>query len=149
MIRRLDENDVSALLEIENLCFSHPYNHEQYLYELNDNPCAYLYGYFIDNQLVGFIDYWITFDCAQLCKIATHPDFQNRGIGKEMMEFMYKDAIKQDCENVLLEVRVSNEKAIDFYHHEDFLDINIRSKYYSEPVEDAIVMGKILVGIDL
>lgn len=146
MIRRLTAMDVEAVLDIEKDCFKMPYNAEQYLYEFEDNPCAYIYGYYKEDQLIGFIDYWITFDCAQLCKIAVVESERNKGIASELMEYMCKDAGKHGCESVLLEVRASNDTAKSFYEKFDFMEVNVRKKYYDNPVEDAIIMGKVLVG---
>lgn len=147
MIKRLTSDELASIMEIETSCLQNPYTQEQFAYELSDNPCAFIYGYYVEDKLVGLIDYWITFDCVQLCKIAVLKDYRKQGIGHKLMEFMYEQAKKEGCEHVLLEVRKSNEVAQAFYEKQDFLVINERKNYYDNPREDALVMGKILVGV--
>lgn len=147
MIKRLTLLDLSDLMNVEKDCFEDPYQAKQYEYELADNPCAYLYGYYKDDNLIGFIDYWVTFDTTQLCKIGVLEAYRQQQIATELMDFMYEEAIKENCETILLEVRASNQIARSFYEREGFLEINVRKDYYSNPSEDAIVMGKILVGM--
>lgn len=146
MIKKLTIEDIDDILKIENEAFLHPYNKEQFAYELEDNPCAMIYGYYEEDKLIGVIDFWITFDCCQLCKIAIDKAYRRKGIATKLMNFMYEKSKKEQCENVLLEVRMSNKSAIAFYKKEGFISLNTRDKYYDNPVEDALVMGKVIVG---
>jgi ribosomal-protein-alanine N-acetyltransferase len=51
--------------------------------------------------------------------------------------------LNQGCQEVFLEVRVSNFPAQNLYRSLDFTAIGIRTKYYSDG-EDAIIMKKII-----
>lgn len=146
MIRKMQKADMEAVLQIEHECFLDPYTEVQYTYELEDNPCAYIYVMEEDGKIVGFIDFWITFESCQLCKIAVTSTLQEQGKGYDLMAFMVDYAQQEGCETILLEVRKSNEKAIRFYQNLEFIEINERKQYYRNPVEDAIVFGKILIG---
>ena len=42
--------------------------------------------------------------------------------------------------NIFLEVRESNQTAINFYKKNKFKEISIRKNYYSKPTENAIIM---------
>ena len=42
--------------------------------------------------------------------------------------------------DIFLEVRESNQVAINFYKKNNFKQISIRKGYYSDPTEDAIIM---------
>ncbi|MDF9824476.1 ribosomal-protein-alanine N-acetyltransferase [Breznakia sp. PF5-3] len=146
MIRKATMEDLDIILEIEKENFPFPYTRKQYEYEIEANPCAYLYVLEECDEVIGYIDYWITFDSCQLCKIAVTKECQRSGYGKEMLEFMFKDALSKACETAFLEVRVSNKKAISFYETFDFLEVNRRKDYYRDPKEDGIILGKVLVG---
>lgn len=147
MIRRMEMSDLDTIVEIEKECFKSLYQKEQYAYELEDNPCAKLFVIEEDGVIAGYIDYWITFESCQLTKIAVAKNYRGKGYAKAMMEYMIEDAIKEKCEAILLEVRVSNEKAIALYESYDFIEINVRKGYYTDNNEDAIVMGKVIGGL--
>lgn len=139
--------DLDRVLEIEQASFSSTYNREQYLYELEENPCAKLFVIEEENKIVGFIDYWITFENCQLSKIAVDLHERKKGYAKQLMDFMIKDAITQMCEIVSLEVRESNLTAQKLYESYGFLEVNRRKGYYSDNQETAIVMVKPIGGL--
>lgn len=145
MILEMQIDDVKEVVRIEKDNFTLPYEEKQYLYEIEDNLCAQLYVLKEEDVIVGYIDFWITFESCQLCKIAVDKNAQGKGYGKQLMEFMF-DKVKDECETIFLEVRESNQRARAFYEGFDFWEINVRKNYYSDPSEDGIIMGKILVG---
>lgn len=145
MIEKMTINDLPEVLAIECSVFSSPYTLENYTYEIEDSPVANLYVYKDNGKVIGYIDYWITFDSAQLCKIAINPVYQRKGIGEKLMEFMFEH-LDEEVEHVFLEVRDSNAKAISFYEKLGFIEIDIRKNYYKDPTEDARIMGVMLVG---
>lgn len=147
MIRKMVVEDLEQVDVIEHSCFTSTYNKEQYLYELEDNPCAHLYVLETEGKVVGYIDYWITFDSCQLTKLAVDEQFRRLGYASLLMEHMIDDAIQQECEAILLEVRVSSKEAQTFYEQFEFLQINVRKGYYTDNQEDAIVMGKVIGGL--
>lgn len=145
MISEMQLDDVKEVVRIEKDNFTLPYEEKQYLYEIEDNLCAQLYVLKEEDVIVGYIDFWVTFESCQLCKIAVDKNYQGKGYGKQLMEFMF-DKVKDECETIFLEVRESNQRARAFYEGFDFWEINVRKNYYSDPIEDGIIMGKILVG---
>ncbi len=147
MIRRMEISDLDRIVEIEKECFTSLYKKEQYEYELEDNPCAKLFVYVEDDIIVGFIDYWITFESCQLTKLAVASAYRKQGYASALMEYMIEDAIKEKCEAILLEVRKSNQAAIALYDSYEFLEIGERKGYYSDNHEDALVMGKVIGGL--
>ncbi len=147
MIRKMSVDDLTRVIEIENESFTSVYKKEQYEYELEDNPCAHLFVIEKEDTIVGFIDFWITFESCQLTKIAIASAYRGLGYACELMEFMFAFAEEQDCEAVILEVRESNLIAQSLYESYDFIEINRRERYYTDNNETAIVMGKPLKGV--
>lgn len=147
MIREMKESDFSHVEKIENECFVDPYKMEQYLYELHDNPVAKLFVLEIENEIVGFIDYWVTFDACQLTKLAIAKKHRQKGYGSTLIDYMVNNAIEEDCEAIFLEVRESNISAQNLYEKHDFMEMNIRKNYYSDNHENARVMGKVIGGL--
>ena len=143
----MNVDDLERVIEIENESFTSVYNKEQYAYELEDNPCAHLYVIEQEDKIVGYIDFWITFESCQLTKIAVAPKHRGLGYACELLEFMFQFAQNESCEAVILEVRESNLIAQSLYESYDFIEINRRERYYSDNNETAIVMGKPLEGV--
>ncbi len=147
MIRKMEVDDIATITQIDVDCFSDVYKEEHFVYELQDNPCAFLYVLQEGSEIVGYIDYWITFDCCQLVRIAVRKDMQKKGYAHMLMKHMEMDAIAQECESILLEVRRSNEVAQALYRSHDYFHISVRKGYYSDNNEDAMVMGKAIGGL--
>ncbi len=141
IIRKMNLEDLAHVINIEYQCFKSKYTQKEFENELLDNPFAKLYVLEVNGDIVGYIDFWITFETAQLCKIAINPINQNKGYSKLLLDSMHDECIREGCEVITLEVRVSNHKAISLYEHYDYVKANIRKNYY-EDGEDAYLMVK-------
>lgn len=142
----MQEKDVEHILKLENVAFHNPWNEEQIRYELMDNEYAFQYVLEEDENCIGFIDFWITFDSASLAKVAIFPMYRKQGYARKLMNFMIAECEQAMCENITLEVRVSNTSAIALYETLGFININIKKQYYDNG-EDALYMMKPLGGI--
>ena len=58
------------------------------------------------------------------------------------MEVLVTDASKRGVTAITLEVRVSNQPAISLYERFGFLKEAVRKRYYTNPVEDALLMWR-------
>ena len=83
---------------------------------------------------------------CEIYNIAVKKHFQKQGIGYALLNQTVLCAREYDCQSIWLEVRQSNEKAIDFYEKNDFRRMYERKKFYSNPIENAIVMKRDLGG---
>ncbi|MEG0958986.1 MAG: ribosomal protein S18-alanine N-acetyltransferase [Erysipelotrichaceae bacterium] len=144
MLEKMQVSDLNEVLELENEVLHSRWSYDQFLYELEQNEFANLFVIRKQGELVGFIDYWITFEVCQLASIAVKEKFQRFGYASKMMLEMEKCVSHYQCESIQLEVRVSNLKAIEFYKKNGYFKINIRKNYYGDTHEDAIVMAKAL-----
>ena len=140
-VRDMLNADLDRVMEIENLCFKAPWQRYDLYREINDNKLAVLSVITINNLVVGFSDYWNTFDSGTICQIAIHPDYQHQSLGSKLMEEIIKDAKAKKTRTLTLEVRSSNEKAIRFYRKYGFQIALVKEKYYTNG-EDAIYMIK-------
>lgn len=103
-------------------------------------PFANIYVYEKDNQVVGFINYSIIYDRAELSYIYVDEKFRKNNIASELMEFMIVDVIDNGCKNITLEVALNNEKGIKLYKKFGFIEQAIRKNYYDNC--DGILMMK-------
>ncbi len=79
---------------------------------------------------------------CEIYNIAVKREFQNRGIGKQMLNKLVLLAKGCNSQSIWLEVRNSNRKAINFYQKNNFRQIYERKNFYSNPLENAIVMKR-------
>ncbi|MCR4879640.1 MAG: ribosomal protein S18-alanine N-acetyltransferase [Bacilli bacterium] len=140
-VRDLVLEDLESVMEIENTSFIAPWKKEELLYELNDNEFAFLSVILYNNKVVGFLDYWVTFDSATIAQIAIHPNYRKNKLGSILLEEMIKDAKAKKVRNITLEVRKNNEKAVNLYLKYGFKTELVKEKYYSNG-DDALYMIK-------
>ena len=146
IIRKATTNDLKALKEIEDESFLNPFKVKDLLYELSENPVSeFLVAVDESDNVIGFIDYWITFDSATIDQIAVKKSMRNQGFASFLLENCIQ-SLKESGEVsfLTLEVRKSNLPAIGLYKKFGFEKVTIKENYYDDG-EDAIYMVKGLV----
>lgn len=144
-IRKAKISDLEAIKEIEDESFINPFTKEDLLYEISQNPVSNFLVLEKEGLVVGFLDYWVTFDSATIDQIAVKKSERNQGFAKILLEKSIND-LKElgEVSFFTLEVRASNEPAINLYKSFGFQKVTIKEKYYDDG-EDAIYMIKGLV----
>lgn len=144
-IRKAKISDLEAIKEIEDESFINPFTKEDLIYEISQNPVSNFLVLEKDGLVVGFLDYWVTFDSATIDQIAVKKSERNQGFAKILLEKSIND-LKElgEVSFFTLEVRASNEPAINLYKSFGFQKVTIKEKYYDDG-EDAIYMIKGLV----
>jgi ribosomal-protein-alanine N-acetyltransferase len=99
-----------------------------------------------DQKVAGYIMYWQIRDEVQINNIALHPDFRGRGSGEAALKAILNEVRGKGATFVTLEMRPSNMPAVSLYRKLGFKILGTRKSYYSNPVEDAYVMGLALDG---
>ncbi len=140
-IIKAEKRYLDEILDIENESFKHPFKKENILYELEENPFSNFYLAKENDEIVGFIIFWITFENATICQIATKKTFRNMGFATKLIEFSEKLLKEKEVEFYTLEVREGNLAAINLYKKMGFLTITKKDKYY-EDGENALYMMK-------
>jgi [ribosomal protein S18]-alanine N-acetyltransferase len=142
-IRRMTPADLDAVVEIDSISFSLPWPRSSFGYELN-NPVSRLWVAEAEEagkaQVVGMICTWVIENEGHIATFAIHPDFRRRGLGNALLGFALLEAAHEGVELVYLEVRRSNEAAIQMYERFGFAMTGIRASYYSDNHEDALMM---------
>lgn len=136
MIKKLTINDVDYIEQIFNLekdIFKNSAFSKESTENLVKADNSFIYAYLIDEKVCGYLMVLDSIDVYEILAIATIEEYRNKGIAQELL-----DKIK--TKDIFLEVRKSNEKAINFYKKNNFKQISIRKGYYSDPTEDAVIM---------
>lgn len=137
MIKNLSLADEEAFYKLGLLLkkkFTSLYNFEEIL----SSSYQQIWGYFIENELVGFVHLSISFESVDIVNIVVNPSFRRRGIASILMKNILN--IYPNCEQLFLEVRVDNLPAINLYNKLGFREINRRKNYYGDV--DALVMER-------
>ena len=138
----MNEKDLNVIMYLENTCFVAPWGLKDVQYELNDNPVSNLWVIESDlTGVVGFVDYWITFDSATVCQICINPVYQRKGLGSMLIEEMIKDCRTENVRNITLEVRDHNLAAIKLYEKHGFKKTIVKEGYYTNG-DNALYMIK-------
>ena len=82
----------------------------------------------------------LAIETADVMNIGVHPAYRQQGIGRMLLNALMDEAKQRGCQQMLLEVRESNQIAIQLYKSCGFSQISVRKKYYSQPMEDGLVM---------
>ena len=95
----------------------------------------------VTGSLVGFAVATLVQQEAELETIAVASEFQRLGVARRLFGEIAK-ALRQSGATVInLEVRSSNQAALAFYRSLGFTQTGSRPRYFSDPVEDAILMN--------
>jgi ribosomal-protein-alanine N-acetyltransferase len=128
---------------------------EAYKIELDVNPSPWKYETFLssfevghkglickkDNLMIGFIIFSPISSEAHILSISVRNEMQSKGIGTMLLKSMLDQCKVMNYKKIFLEVRVSNEKAINFYEKFGFSKDAIRNNYYTDNSEDALLMS--------
>ena len=88
---------------------------------------------------VGFLLAWFLAGELEIQTVAVAPGLRRGGVGRRLVQAALDAAEAMACERVLLEVRAGNAAALALYRSAGFLEDGRRRRYYSEPVEDAVI----------
>ncbi len=142
-IRGMKEEDAEELSALDKKCFSIPWS-EQAFREESENELAY-YIILTDNDvIIGYAGLWNIVGEGHITNIAVHPDYRGKGFGRKLMDALFHFAEENGLSCLTLEVRESNDTAINLYHKYGFKNAGRRKRYYYDNGEDAIVMTVVL-----
>jgi ribosomal-protein-alanine acetyltransferase len=148
-LSRLTPEDAGCLKSLEDmvqLSFWGEDNYRRFLDELPEyfgcKAVTIVAG--TTDKLIGFLLARSIYESLEVLKLGVFPEWQRRGIGTRLIETAFAEGVRRGCNRCFLEVRKSNQKAIQFYYELDFRIAGTRINYYTDPVEDAWVMEKAL-----
>ena len=93
------------------------------------------------DYVIGYVGLWLMVDEAHVVAIAVREAYRGRGLGELLLAEAIEAALDTGVDNVTLEVRRSNLVAQALYEKYQFLRVGVRSRYYSDNHEDALIMS--------
>lgn len=91
-------------------------------------------------RLVGWGGMWCVADEAEIASVCVDPAYRRLGGGTKLLQTLLRQARLSGAQNVYLEVRASNRAAQELYRCAGFECIGVRKRYYTNPLEDAVLM---------
>ncbi len=136
IFRPLIDSDIPSVIHIERSVYSNPWPEDAFSGSILDK--AFVIEH--DDKIIGFIVCIVVLDECSIVNIAVAPDYQHQGIGKMLLQEMFKVMGESGVEIFYLDVRETNIVARSLYESLGFKRIALRKNYYTKPDEDAVVM---------
>ena len=135
----MDRSHISQVAKLERQCFHPPASEQLLEQELYDDTVSIIVAEGEDGTVLGYGEIRVVLDEGCLEKIAVSADCRRQGVAQAILDvFLRFD--REKLAFLTLEVRVSNQPAIQFYLKNEFEQVGRRKNYYSDPREDAILM---------
>ena len=108
------------------------------------NPNALIFAAVCGGEVVGFLNGSYVLDEAELLNIAVSEKHRKSGIAGMLVTVFEEELRKLGVKTVYLEVRESNAPARGLYEKHGFTQNGLRKNYYRSPVENAVLMVKMI-----
>jgi ribosomal-protein-alanine N-acetyltransferase len=149
-VRRAEPPDIQAVIQINMT--SLPEHYSDYFFEslLRELPEAFIVAE-LNGQIVGYVMCKLEFGFSNfrrlgfvkkghVVSVAVVEEHRGKGLGRTMMQESLAGMTYKGCDEVHLEVRISNTAAIKLYEDLDFV-IKTRIRSYYRDGEDAFLMA--------
>ena len=140
--REMNMSDLPVVTYNDRLSYSHPWSRQIFADCLQaGNDCWVVER---GKRVIGHGILQVIEDESHLLNVCIIPEFQGRGLGRMLVEYMLERAEQLRANTMFLEVRPSNPVAYKLYASLGFNEIGIRRGYYpaQKGREDAIVLAK-------
>jgi [ribosomal protein S18]-alanine N-acetyltransferase len=147
-VQPISVDEIDSIVILDRLCFGGLWSIDSYRREMTNENSHFL-GVSIDKTLapetsgiIGFGCFWAILDEAHITLLGVHPQYQRQGLGKLLLGALLDKARSIEMARATLEVRASNQGAIDLYERFGFQTVGRRKKYYQDTGEDGIIMWR-------
>ncbi|MDE3053956.1 MAG: ribosomal protein S18-alanine N-acetyltransferase [Gemmatimonadota bacterium] len=96
------------------------------------------------DRVLGYVVAIFAADEGEIANLAVAPDAQGRGLGGGLLDAALAEAERRGARVLYLEVRESNHAARALYRSRRFEEAGRRRGYYRRPVEDALLLRRIV-----
>lgn len=140
-IRKMREEDIKEAANLEAQLFKDAWS-EQGIRDTFEKGQTLLLAAFEDKKLIGYLILYYVLEDGEIARIAVAPESRRQGVGSRMLLEMETLCEDNGITRILLDVRESNETALAFYTDHGFIKDGIRRNFYTNPMEDAILMSR-------
>jgi len=141
IIRDMQAVDLPNVFDLEPRTFPRPWPVRLFAQELaNDSSIALVCEE--DGVLVGYLVADMFVDVWHLMNLAVEEKKRRQHIASDLIGAYFEITERRSHRGHTLEVRVSNEAAIELYRSFGFISTGVRPRYYDDDAEDALIMWK-------
>lgn len=137
---------LSRVMQIERESFSDPWSLFSFTSELSDNPYATYFIAIYQEMIAGYIGGWLVTDELHITNLAIAKEFRGLGIAQQLIDEIIQYSRAWGINRATLEVRASNNSAMNLYRKKGFTSAGYRPSYYTNNNEDAMIMWKEIKG---
>lgn len=143
IFREMLVEDLDQVMEIEEDLFSVPWTREGFLTYLMKKDTMF---FVVEEKekILGFCSMMTVLDEGDILNVAVRKERQKEGIGQFLVDSILRMADLQGIRLVHLEVREGNQTARRLYERLGFKEDGLRRDYYEDPVENAVLMTKVM-----
>lgn len=147
-ITSMTEHDLLEVVDIEERSGLSRWGWEAYYAELQGSNRDLMFVARVANghperssqSLAGYIVARLGADELHINNVAVRENYRQRGIGRALLDRILAAGRRSRCQSAYLELRAGNSAALSLYEKCGFRVTARRVRYYSDPVEDALVM---------
>ncbi len=139
-IRPMATSDIMAVARIERASFSTVWPSDAFYNELSTNKLAHYFVGLFDDRVVAYGGVWVIVEDSHVTTLAVDPPYRGRRFGEVLFLRLIDEAIERGAAWMTLEVRESNAVAQRLYRKYGFTTVTMRSGYYSDDNESALIM---------
>jgi ribosomal-protein-alanine N-acetyltransferase len=133
--------DLDGVLAIEDASFNNPTARAWYEAELLRPEVCYIYVLRTPEcPVAAFCAFWRVAEQIHINNLAVRPDLRGRGLASRLLAEVMAASARLGVASATLEVRRSNTPALRLYAKAGFVEAGVRRSYYTQPVEDALVL---------
>jgi len=142
IVRPMLMGDLDGVMAVEHDSFLVPWSRTAFEEELMQNRLARYLVAVDGDSVVGYAGAWMVINEAHVTNVAVSLQHRREGIGRLLMESLMELARSNSLDSMTLEVRVSNTAARNLYQQMGFVEAGVRRNYYSETMEDALILWR-------
>ena len=137
-LERVEHGHLTAIAALEKEVFVHPWSEKNLELLCTDTAI----GFVVTDGGRAAAYGGMTYAAGEgvITNIATSPDYRRQGLAEKVMSALVQQARALALSEIWLEVRESNLPAISLYEKFGFAARGKRPRFYTSPVETAIVM---------
>lgn len=139
----MQKEDIEEVAALEAKNFSQPWSAEGIEDYFSSGKALFIVAK-TDGKLAGYAAITMVLDEGNIVSIVVDEEYRRCGIATGLLELTEDELVNEGAKTLYLEVRKSNDAAINFYLKEGFAKVGERKNFYERPKEDALILEKAL-----
>jgi len=141
----MSEVDLDRIMAVETRAYPYPWTRKIFTDCIRQPYHCLMYEK--AEQIQAYCVLMQALDELHILNLTVNPDFQQRGLGSQLLYTIEEIGQRLQANECFLEVRPSNTAALRLYSQQGFNEIGLRKHYYPSENgrEDAVLMGKTLL----